>query len=70
MKGGWFLLSAEALAFAGVMISFAMYALVPLALGALGGLAAKRFPPSSRALFGDAYPTALRASSGAAKRER
>jgi hypothetical protein len=49
MKGGWYLASAEGLAFAGVMISFALFALLPLALGALGGLAAKSVSPSTSA---------------------
>jgi|GEM_PF-2589793 hypothetical protein len=70
LKGGWFLVSAEALAFGGVMISFAMFALVPLALGALGGLAARRFPPSNSAMYSDTYSAPLRAPNSARNRGR
>jgi hypothetical protein len=54
IRGGWLLLHLEWLAFGGVLISFAMYAFIPLALGALGGVAAKRFPPSNSTVEPDA----------------
>jgi hypothetical protein len=54
MKGGWFLLSGHWLAFGGVLISFGMLALVPLVLGALGGVAARKVPPSNTTVETDA----------------
>jgi hypothetical protein len=58
IKGGWFLLNLEWGAFGGVLISFAMYAFVPLAVAALAGMVGKRMPPSNPTVEPDAHEAA------------
>ena len=58
IKGGWFLLNFEWDAFGGVLISFGMYAFVPLAVAALAGLVGRRMPPSNLTVEADAHEAA------------
>lgn len=58
IKGGWFLLNLEWGAFGGVLISFAMYAFVPLAVAAIAGMVGKRMPPSNPTVEPDAHESA------------
>jgi len=58
IKGSWFLLNLEWVAFGGVLISFAMYAFVPLAVAAVAGMLGKRMPPSNPTGEADAHEAA------------
>jgi hypothetical protein len=58
IKGGWFLLNLEWEAFGGVLLSFAMYAFVPLAVAAIAGMVGKRMPPSNPTVEPDAHEAA------------
>lgn len=55
IKGGWFIFNWEWTAFGGVVISFLMYALVPMLVAALAAILGKRCaPPSNSRLETDA----------------